>query len=274
MDILEFLSTHQYAETTKRTYQSALKQIFTGLDPASLTAADLITIIQSKGWGNKRQCVALAAAQQFLRWKFGNHPALSAKIKRLASRPQRALDEKTALLLLASFNPHSPKGARDLAIASLMLDTGLRAAEICNLEQACTDTEHGTLQVIVKGGQWSAAVFSTETALRIEDWKSYRQQIGGLTWLFCNINTGKKLTPEGLFKIVRLWGEYIGVTLSPHDLRRSFAVLSTTLTNTPERVLMEGGRWKSSQMILNYTRTIRLESMRKHLIIPALRKKD
>ena len=63
--IQDFLSSHPYAETTKRTYEDVLAQVFENItDPAALTASGLLSIIQSKtGWGNSRQCVALAAAQ-------------------------------------------------------------------------------------------------------------------------------------------------------------------------------------------------------------------
>ena len=273
MDIENFLaSAHDYAETTKRTYRNVIPEILGQVEnPASLSAAELIEIIKKSGWGNARQCVALAACKKYLAWKYREHPAQYAKIKRIRGKVLRALSEKQVLQILASFDPFKPKGARDLAIASLMLDTGLRASEICNLTQADTDTSNQTLQVIVKGGQWEAAVFSAETAARIEHWKRHREQIGGITHLFVNINTGKKLSPEGLRKIVISWGKTIEIpNLTTHDFRRTFACLSTTITNTPERILMEGGRWKSPQMIYRYTRTIRLDAMRKHLIIPAL----
>lgn len=277
MDIETFLaSAFEYAETSKRTYRNVIPMVLEQVqDPASLTAAELVKIIQSIKWGNARQCVALAACKKYLAWTFGNtHPALSAKLKRTQGRMQNALTQSQALQILASFNPHTPKGARDLALASLALDTGLRASELCNLTQADTNTQDKILQVVVKGGQWEAAIFSDETAARIEHWKRYREQIKGITHLFVNINTGQKLTPEGLRKIVISWGKNAGIDgLTTHTLRRSFATLSTTVTNTPERVLMEGGRWKSPQMIYRYTRSIRLDAMRKHLIIPALDKK-
>ena len=158
-----FLSSHPYAETTKRTYTDILRRL---LDhhPQDLTASTLLDFINSQHWGNARACVALAASQKYLAWAYGQtHPALFAKIKRQTGKPQRALDRTTVNILLASFNTQSKKGSRDLAIATLALDTGLRCSELCRLQQADTDTEHKVLQVIVKGGQWSAAVFSDET---------------------------------------------------------------------------------------------------------------
>lgn len=239
-------------------------------DLANMTAAELLELLKISGWGNARQCVALAASQKYLAWKYGHsHPALSAKLKRIQGKPQRALNKATALKLLASFDPYHAKGARDLAICSLALDTGLRSKELIGLLHADVDTEHGVLQALVKGGQWEAAIFSEETAAHIERWKLFRKVADGKGFLFTHIQTGDGLTPEGLYSIVKEWGKRIGIKLSPHDLRRSFAVIGT-MNGAAERVLMEGGRWKSSTMIKRYTRTLKLESMRKYLPVASL----
>jgi len=276
MNIENFLSSaFNYAETTKRTYRDTIIPILTQVDnPAALCAADLIRLIIQSGWGNSRQCVALAAIKKYLAWTYGNHhPALNAKIKRIIGKPQRALDPETAIKLLASFNTYTAKGARDLAICSLGIDTGLRASELCRLQQAYTDMDKKVLQVIVKGGQWKAAVFSAETAEYIHHWMNYRTIADGQGNLFTNIHTGKGLTAEGLNTIVKAWGKNIGIKLSPHDLRRSFATLATSM-GAPERILMEGGRWSNTDMIVRYTRTLKLESMRRYLPVAGLMSDD
>ena len=270
-DLANFLASFPYAASTRRTYQDVLSRIFAGSqDPANMTASELLEILEQSGWGNARQCVGLAATQKYLAWKFGHHhPALTAKQKRIQGKPQPALDKETALKVLASFNPFDPKGARDLAICSLLLDTGLRESEICRLEQADTDTEHRVLQVITKGGQWEAAVFGEQTAAHIERWKAFRNVVDGQGFLFTNVRTAEGLTPEGLYSIIREWGRKIGLHLSVHMFRRSFAVIGT-INGAPERILMEGGRWSDSKMIKRYTRTLRLEAVRKWLPVDGL----
>jgi len=268
-----FLSSFPYAASTKRTYTDILRRFSAEVpNPQTITAGELLAWIDKTEWGSSRQCVALAATQKYLGWKYGQvHPALSAKLKRTTGKPQRALDQSTALELLASFDPFTAKGARDLAICALALDTGLRVSELCRLQQADTDTEKCVLQVIIKGGQWAAAVFTPETAAHIEHWKRYREKLNPKGCLFVNTYNGLGLKPNGLGNIVRHWGKRIGITLSPHDLRRSFAVLSTE-NGAPERVLMAGGRWSSSQMVNRYTRTLKLDAMRKYLPMSKLKK--
>ena len=193
-------------------------------------------------------------------------PRLAARIKRIPGKPQRTLTQQQVIQLLASFDPHTPKGARDLAICATAIDTGLRSSELCRLLQADTDTEHCNLQSLVKGGQWKAAVFSPQTAAHIEHWKRHRENLAHPPdgCLFVNIDTGHGLKASGLRSIVEDWGQRIGLKLTPHDLRRTFAVLATE-AGAPERVLMEGGRWASSQMIHRYTRTLQLNAMRQYL---------
>lgn len=268
----DFLSSFPYAASTKRTYLDILSQFLAEVQsPQSITAGGLLMFIEKAKWGNSRQCVVLACVQKYLAWKYGHsHPSLSARLKRITGKPQRALDPETALRLLASFDPYSAKGARDLAICALALDTGLRVSELCRLQQADTDTNSRVLQVIVKGGQWSAAVFSEETAAHIERWKLFREKLNPKGFLFVSTFNGNGLKPNGLGNIVRQWGKRIGIVLSPHDLRRSFAVLAT-IAGAPERVLMEGGRWSSSQMVKRYTRTLKLETMRQYLPMSRLK---
>lgn len=274
-DLSIFLASHPYAESTLRTYRDILSRILArSQDPARMTAPELIKLLQQSGWGNARQCLALAATQKYLAWKYGHsHPALTARIKRITGKPQRSLSPENALKLLASFDTYSAKGARDLAICSLALDTGLRESELCRLQLADTDLEHRALQVIVKGGQWEAAVFGVNTAAHIERWLHYRRIVDGKNFLFTHIKTGQGLTPEGLYTIVREWGWRIGIELSPHDLRRSMAVMGT-LNGVSERSLMEMGRWKSSNMIKRYTRTLRLEQIRGFLLVDKLVQDD
>jgi site-specific recombinase XerC len=271
LDLENFLASHPYAASTRRTYLDILSRILArSQDLASMTAAELLKILDQSGWGNARQCLALAATQKYLGWKFGQaHPALSAKLKRMVGKPQRALDEDTALKLLASFDTYTAKGARDLAICTLALDTGLRESELCRVQLADTDLEHRVLQVIVKGGQWSAAIFGLQTVANLDRWLHYRRPADGQGFLFTHIKTGQGLTPEGLYMIVKQWGVRIGIQLSPHDLRRSMAVMGS-LNGASERSLMEMGRWGSSSMIKRYTRTLKLEQLRRYLPVDRL----
>jgi site-specific recombinase XerD len=263
-------SAHDYAESSKRTYRDVISHILDQVeDPASLTAAELVKLLKESGWGNSRQCVALAAIKKYLAWSYVNHPALTARIKRVVGKPQRSLDPDTQIKLLAHFDTYVPKGARDLAICSLALDTGLREAELCRLQLADIDLEHRFGQVIVKGGQWEFFIFGHHTAANIDRWLHYRRSAAGQGYVFTHVKTGEGLTPEGLYMIVKQWGLNIGIKLSPHDFRRSTAV-GLVLNDASERSVMEMMRLKSTDMVKRYTRNLRLETLRRYLVVDRL----
>lgn len=266
MDIQNFLASHHYSSETKRTYTAVLSRLFAEADPATLDAAGLLSLIQSPGWGNARQCLALAASQKYIQWKYGaQHPALFARLKRITGKMPRAITREQADTIFSACNTATPAGARNLALFALALDTGLRLSELCRLQQADTNTDERLLQVLIKGGRWEFAIYTEQTAHYIDHWKKFRLLLTPNTGeLFLNTRTGKKLTPEILASIARYHSKKCGVTFSMHDFRRGFATIATE-NGATERDLMLGGRWTSSQMIVKYTRSLRLENMRKYL---------
>ncbi len=266
METIEnFLAAHPYSAATKQTYKKIILRLMSQKDLAEITAPSLLNLISNQGWGNARQCLALACTQKFIAWRYGSqHPAMNAKLKRLAGKTPRAITRNQADRIFATCNTQSAAGARNLALFALALDTGLRLSELCRLQQADTDTEKRILQVLVKGGRWEFAIFTEQTANYIEHWKKYRALCAPKSALFVNIFTGNALTPHGLQSIVRYASKQSKVKFSMHDFRRGFATIATE-NGATERDLMLGGRWKSSQMIVKYTRTLRLENMRKYL---------
>ena len=272
-DVERFLASHPYSPATRDTYRRALSVLVDLPDLAELDAAGLVDWIgKHSAWGNSQQYVALCACRKFLGWVYGpTHPALTARIKRVKPRRQRTLTATRALDLLASFDPRTPKGARDLAIAALALDTGLRCSELCRLRLADTDLSSRTLQVIVKGGQWGVGIFSPETAQYLREWLAVRKALPGVDTVFVSVWHGTALTREGLQTIVKKWGVAIGLKLSPHDLRRSFATLST-IFGAPSRIVQEAGRWANITMVEHYTQSLDPEAITPFLPVSRLKR--
>jgi integrase/recombinase XerD len=267
----EFLASFPFAESTMDSYRRVLSQL---PDTSTLTAVDLIKFVSRPDWDPNTRYTALCACRKFIAWRHGrNHPALNARIKRVKPKPQRVLSSSMALQLLASFNPHSPIGSRDLALAALMLDTGLRCSEICRIDLADLNLIERRLQVIVKGGQWRAAVFSQQTAMYISAWLSYRpgDRSSALFVSMHHTHRGLPLTREGLQGIVKKWGASIGIKLSPHDFRRTFATLST-IFGAPSRVVQVAGRWSSLDMVEHYTASLNPQVIEPYLPVSNLAK--
>lgn len=275
-DLEAFLNEKPYSECTRESYRYHLTKLITECEDV-----ENLTVEQFRGWlyshdwwSDNHRWVAYCSIRVFLRWRFGNHhPALALRIRRGETAPQRTLDYAEVVRLIESFDTDTPKGKRDLAICCLLLDTGLRSAEICRVDVRHVSLETQRLSVIVKGGSWKEAIFSEQTKAAIEQWLVERNLIvePGFRYLFCGIGgstPGKKLTPSGLRCIMRGWANRAGIPmLSPHDFRRTFATLSIR-NGAPSRIVQIAGRWSSLEMVERYTRRLEIEDMRPYFVVP------
>lgn len=274
MDDLErFFLENPVSVNTEDRYRRALRVVLDGCDPRRLSALEFRQRLTRDGWGSSTTWVAFCAVRRFLTWRYGSkHPALALKLRRLESDPQRCLTEDQAVRLMALFDVRTPKGARDLAMAAIMLDAGLRCSEVCGLLLTGLDLQGRAFRVRAKGNQIRFGVFSVPTQMILDAWLSIR--IGRDDTVFVSIggNTpGKRLTRDGLGSTVRKWGKQIGIQLSPHDLRRSYATFST-YAGAPGRILQIATGWHDLKMVERYTGSITPAAMDPYFSVPWLLK--
>lgn len=113
---------------------------------------------------------------------------------------------------------------RNEAILLALLDTGMRASELCGLIVNDLDMKNGTLRVFGKG--------SRERMVRLDDrsaqaiWR-YLASRGGISRgepLFAT-EQGNAIDRRGLYKLLRGLGERAGVAdVHPHRFRHTFAI--------------------------------------------------
>jgi len=276
----DFFASDEYSEATKVSYRRILDLLVQEPEIASWTASDLLNFVKANVNGdehrNTQRYVALCACRSFITWRYGQvHSALSARIKRVHPKKQRALTMNQLVELLASFDTSTAIGARDLAILAVAIDTGLRRSELARIDLNDVDLENLRLQVVVKGGQWGVGVFSQQTAFYIESWLNFRKPATGVNTLFVNLlqnkYNGQPLTGHGIKMIFRKWSRRVGFVFSPHDARRTFATI-TTLLGAPSKTLMVAGRWSNLEMVDRYTKNITEDAIRKFLPIANLPK--
>ncbi len=200
----------------------------------------------------KRTVNALRSYYTFI----GSSAANTLPVPQPKLRLQRTLNFQQASALLMACDTGMNKGRRDLAMVALMLDTGLRAAEICRLRVEQLDLPSQSLHVVCKGGADESAVYSMETANYLSAWLANRGQTARCPNVFVsfnNMNYGGALTTSGLRCLFHALGQRAGLpNLSPHDLRRSFATL-TTLAGAPGRIVQTAGRWHDLALVERYT---------------------
>jgi integrase len=163
-----------------------------------------------------------------------------------------------------------PKDIRNGAIVTLLMDTGLRASELCRLSLANTDLVTCSLAVMGKGRRMRRCVFSPATAERIRTWLPVRKLFVSTDTpaLWCSVGgptPGRPLTRYGLTLVWRELGARAGLAaLSTHDFRRGFAV-EAARRRMPLEALRSQGGWKSVDVLLAYMRAMTLEDARDFL---------
>lgn len=185
-------------------------------------------------------------------------PAKGLPYPKLKKKRQRVVTVDAARRLFAACDGRTSAGKRDLALFSLMLDTGLRASEVCRLKLGDVDLKARRLVVIVKGGNEGVGVFSRLTQQRLLSWLHVRPKHATkeTETLFCSIGglrRGTALHRSGLRCILRKLSKRAGIGLvSPHDFRRSFATIAIR-NGAPTRVVQAAGRWEDLLMVERYT---------------------
>lgn len=139
------------------------------------------------------------------------------------------------------------KDKRDHAIVLFLLDAGVRATELCNLELDDISLTTRSARVFGKGSKERVVFFSDTTAKALSRWLSARPQAEYENALFLNCK-GQPLTRHGLLKIIKRLGKMAGLAgknISPHTLRHCFATY----------FIKEGGDPHSLMRLMGHTTT-------------------
>lgn len=260
------------------------------LDFGSYVADDLLDYLaQRRRAGHSDTTIrrAVSAFRVFFKYIGRAEVAKAIPFPRIKRKKQRYLNSAQLLAILATCESTTPEGVRRDAMLKVMVDTGLRAGEVCRLALNNVDVAARTLDVVVKGGDSKTKHFSAYTAESLARWLSIRPNyarvktcdkatgkeminlavfvgLGGLT-------PGEPLTPGGLRAIFRKIGEDAGLgqPLSPHDLRRSMAHLATRL-GAPARVVQAQGGWSNIKMLEAYTQDISAADFRPYSPVAAI----
>lgn len=122
---------------------------------------------------------------------------------------------------------HDPLCLRDRAILEMLYATGLRISELASLDVNALDLEQSAARVRGKGGKPRVVLFgqAAHEAL-LEYLQRARPQLLNpdkpTRALFLNAQGGR-LTVRSMHRLVQRYGKQIGVKISPHTLRHSFA---------------------------------------------------
>jgi integrase len=134
--------------------------------------------------------------------------------------------------LLAAPDTTTNAGKRDLAILAVLIGGALRRTEAARLTIEHVQQREGrwcVVDLIGKHGRVRTVPIPSWTKVAIDAWTAAANISSGL--LFRGVNkgdhvTGESLTSQGVWRCVEKYSAQLGLTFSPHDLRRTHAKLA------------------------------------------------
>jgi integrase len=280
-DIDDFFNDHSYGKGTRASYERKLKEFDSYLIEKSLTWEKANTRhfrewVEDKNWAPNTCYLASCAVRAFVFWKYGaQHDLNRLRYRKHEPGPQRTMNidqvEKLVEFIAGASDGFTTNAIsrRNLAIVAFMLDTGARNIEVCNMKLQNLDIGKLTANLLTKGAKWQQKVFSTDTQRLLVAWLEVRPLVAkaGVDEVFVSIGgtkSGEKLTTDGMRRNFRRWGEKSGVgKLSPHDMRRTMAVLATE-AGAPSRIVQMQGGWSDIRYVERYTKALDLKLFRKY----------
>lgn len=116
--------------------------------------------------------------------------------------------------------------ARNLAIATVLLNSGIRCAALQKLDINDVNFNDGSITVLEKGNKSRRIQLSDETMNYIRNWIIYRSELisGKVNEQALFISSRRsRITRNGIFKLIKKYGATIeGKNITPHKTRASY----------------------------------------------------
>ncbi|WP_394130151.1 tyrosine recombinase XerC [Shewanella maritima] len=227
----------QLSNHTVRNYLFELERVGNLLLPTSLPQADrqqlqaVIAKLHRQGLSPKSLALSLSALKQFYRFliaqgELNQNPAALINAPKQAKTLPKNMDVDAVSHLL-SIDGDDPLTLRDKALMELFYSSGLRLAELAQLN--CHDIEFAAKQVKVlgKGDKHRIVPIGNQALAAIRQWLACRHQlpnVGADEALFTS-QQGKRLSHRSIQARINKWGQSQGLSVKvhPHKLRHSFA---------------------------------------------------
>lgn len=155
------------------------------------------------------------------------NPIINLKLPRTPKVDRPALTKEQVNLLLAKGFRKSQAGFRWRTMLLFAIDTGLRVSELCALKLKDVGDDG---QVTVRQGKGSKdrMVFcgqrTLQRTLEYKDRYRYKPEYRYRSYLWIGHN-GKPIQPAAFRKALYYAGDRVGIKVSPHALRRTFATM-------------------------------------------------
>jgi integrase/recombinase XerC len=161
--------------------------------------------------------------QQIEEGTITRNPAAHVQAPRADRRLPTVLDPD-AMAKLLEIDGDDPLSRRDRAMMELLYSSGLRLAELTDLDLGDLDLRDGTVRVLGKGSRTRIVPVGSSALTAVRRWLDVRAAREGETALFVG-KRGVRLSRRAVQVRVRHWGELrqIAQRVHPHLFRHSFA---------------------------------------------------
>lgn len=257
------------AERTILTYQNALAKLDAFLEergmPRELRAIRRehleawIVDMQDRGLQPGTISIRFRAIRPFFRWlvdedEIDRNPMEKMRTPTVPINPPDVLAEADVSRLLGACKGTDFISRRDLAILSLMLDTGLRRGELAglrvgdlNLSQMVAFVEATTS----KSRRGRAVAFGASTAKAITRYLRHPKAPSDRDEPLWRARTGRPLTGNEIYHTIRRRAQQAGIRVHPHQLRHTWAS-SMLASGHSEGDVMTLGGWSDRSMLNRY----------------------
>lgn len=229
---------HGASENTIAAYRQDLDQLMVFADRRPFDVELLkgfMADLTARGLSPRSQARKLSAVKQLCRMlvrrsMLPSDPSLHIDMPKLPKSLPKALtvDEVKQIIDFTSSQPEDPEYIRARAVIEVLYATGLRVTELIHLKMADVEEGEGlTLRVKGKGSKIRLVPLGHRAAdtlaTYIKKARSYFITGANGQWLFPSRRRGENVTRQRVFQIVRWAATPLGRSVSPHQLRHSFA---------------------------------------------------
>lgn len=226
----------RYSELTVESYSRDLRRLF---ELAADTPLDtlkthhirrFIAQLHGKGMGGRSLARMLSAWRGFFSHlmrahAFADNPCAGLRAPRSPKTLPQTLSPDEAVRMV-DLPADTPESIRDKAMFELFYSSGLRLAELVNLDPPQIDMGAGEVRVIGKGSKTRIVPLGKYAIMALQAWLAVRDQFARAdeTALFVGLR-GSRITPRVVQLRMKQWGVRQGITSNvyPHLLRHSFA---------------------------------------------------
>jgi len=194
--------------------------------------------------------------QQYFKWLIEEgeikvSPMIHMKAPMVPESPPPVLSEDDIRRLFRACAGSSFTDRRDTAIIRLLLDTGLRRAEMAGLTLDDVDFNADSLRVTGKGGRIRVVPFGRKAARDLDRYIRARQTHRDAALPNLWLGQAGPMTPSGIYQVARDRGAQVGLSIHTHLFRQSFAHYWLQ-ADGQEGDLMAIAGWRSRTMLSRY----------------------